>query len=153
MAIDTKKNAETGGATVTVASKLAMDFILRLYAFKSRNELVMGGGSREVKQAEVVHGVPEYTIQGNSWAQNKGPHQQIASGYAITHGIPKEFWERWLEQNKESDVIRNGIIFAHAESASTMAEAREKVDVTSGMERLDPNKLPKGLRTADRASA
>jgi hypothetical protein len=144
-----KQNDVPSNATVSVASKLPMDLTLKLFNFVTKNELVMGGGSREVKVAELARGAKHFVVQGNSWAQNKGAHQQIVGGYAITHGIPREFWERWLEQNKESDIVVNGMLFAHGESASTIAEAKEKEDQKSGLERLDPNKLPKGLHKSD----
>ncbi|MFM0141740.1 hypothetical protein [Paraburkholderia sp. RL18-085-BIA-A] len=145
-----KKHNETGAnATVTVASKFPMDFTLRIYDFVKRYEPVMGGGTREVKIAERRRGSKEFIVQGNSWAQNRGPHQTLNFGYAITSGIPKAFWDEWLEQNKDADYVVNGMLFAHAETASTMSEAREKEKEKSGLERLDPNKLPKGIETAD----
>src|ERR1700752_4012000 len=110
-----KNNDVPSNATVSVASKLPMDLTLRLFRWVKRNELVMGGGSREVRIAEEVPGSKRFIVQGNSWAQNKGAHQQIVGGYAITHGIPKDFWEQWLEQNKDSDMIVNHMLFAHQE--------------------------------------
>jgi hypothetical protein len=144
-----RNNDVPSNATVTVASKFPMDFILRLYDFVKRYEPVMGGGTREVKIAERRRGSKEFIVQGNSWPQNKGPHQQLNFGYAITSGIPKAFWDEWLEQNKEADYVANGMLFAHAETASTMSEAREKEKEKSGLERLDPKNLPKGIETAD----
>lgn len=144
-----KQNDSPSNASVSVASKLPMDLTLKLFTFVTKNELVMGGGTREVKVAEATRGAKQFIVQGNSWAQNKGAHQQIVGGYAITHGIPKDFWELWLEQNKDSDIVVNGMLFAHQEAASTTAEAKEKESEKSGLERLDPNKLPKGLQTSD----
>lgn len=144
-----KHNDSPSNATVTVASKFPMDFTLRLFDFVKRYEPILGGGQREIKIAERRHGAKDFIVQGNSWAQNKGPHQQINCGYAITHGIPKAFWDEWLEQNKDADFVVNGMLFAHAETASTMAEAREKEKERSGLERLDPKKLPKGIEQAD----
>lgn len=144
-----KNNDIPSNATVTVASKLPMDFVLKLYTWTKRNELVMGGGTREVRVAEAARGVKQFIVQGNSWAQNKGAHQQIVGGFAITHGIPKDFWDQWLEQNKDSDIIVNGMLFAHGETASAISEAKEKEKEKSGLERLDPNNLPKGLQKSD----
>lgn len=149
----TKKSESTGGATVTVASKLPMDFILQLHDKVKKFEPVMGGGTREYHIYQKRFGAPTYVINGVSYPQNKGPHQQLACGYAITHGIPKAFWEEWLDQQKDHEAVKNGMIFAHAEANSTLAEAREKENVRSGMERLDPHNLPKGLQTADRKAA
>jgi hypothetical protein len=144
-----KNNDVPSNATVTVASKLPMDFVLKLYTWATRSELVMGGGTREVRVAEAARGAKHFVVQGNSWAQNKGAHQQIVGGFAITHGIPKAFWEQWIEQNRESDIVVNGMLFAHGETASTIAEAKEKEKEKSGLERLDPNNLPKGLQKSD----
>lgn len=148
-----KHNDIPSNATVTVASKMPWDFILRIFDFVKRYEPVMGGGQREIKIAERRRGSQEFVIQGNSWAQKKGPHQQIvgpiSGGYAITRDIPKAFWDEWLEQNQDADFVRNKMLFAHADAASTIAEAKEKENEKSGLERLDPTKLPKGLQTSD----
>jgi hypothetical protein len=144
-----KHNDSPSNATVTVASKMPFDFVLKLYDFVERAEPVLGGGMRNFKQAQERRTAKTFIAQGNSWPQNKGPHQQLMGGFAITHGIPKAFWDEWLEQNKEADYVLNGMIFAHGEMASTMAEAREKETEKSGLERLDPNNLPKGLQTSD----
>jgi hypothetical protein len=144
-----KHNDSPSNATVTVASKLPMDFILKLYDFKEKHEPVMGGGVRNYRIAEARRGVKDFVVQGIAYPQNKGPHQTLSFGYAITTGIPKAFWDEWLEQNKEADYVLNGMIFAHQDAASTMAEAREKEAEKSGLERLDPTNLPKGLETSD----
>ncbi|TAL90910.1 MAG: hypothetical protein EPN62_00810 [Candidimonas sp.] len=144
-----KNNDVPSNSTVVVASKLPMDLILKLFDFKRQSEPVMGGGMREYKIAQPRPDTKVFVVQGNSFPQNKGAHQQIAHGFAITRDIPKAFWDEWLEQNKNSDYVRNGMIFAHEESASTMAEAHEKEGVKSNLERLDPNNLPDGLKTSD----
>lgn len=147
--ISLNKNATTGGATVMVASKLPFDLIMRLYDFKGHTEPVMGGGVREFKIAEQRMNAPSFVLTGNSYAQNKGPHQQLIGAYAVTHDVPKAFWDEWLDQNKHADFIVNGLIFAHGDSAGVRAESAEKDAVKSGLERLDPAKLPSGVETSD----
>ena len=144
-----KHNDVASNATVAVASKMPFDFTLKLYDFVEKAEPVMGGGVRRYKAAVPRASAQTFLVQGNSWPQNKGPHQQIVAGFAITHGVPKEFWEEWLEQNADADYVKNGLLFAHQEVASTLAEAREKEDEKTNLERLDPAKLPKGLATSD----
>ena len=144
-----RSNPETGSETVSVASKMPFDFTLRLFDFVEKHEPVMGGGSRSYKIAEQRRGTPEFVVMGNSFPQNKGPHQPLSGGYAITHGIPKDFWEAWLEQHAEADYVVNSIIFAQGDSASITAETKEKEGVKTNIERLDPNNLPKGLQTSD----
>ncbi len=143
-------NGSTGSETVTVASKLPMDFVLQLHDKVTRHEPVIGGGMREFAVYQQRFGAPTYIINGNSWAQNKGPHQQIQSGFAITHGIPKAFWEEWLDQQGNSDIVRNGMIFAHSDLASVTAHAKENENEKSGLERLDPADMKKfGLEKSD----
>lgn len=144
-----KHNDTPSTATVTVASKLPFDVIARLFDFRERTEPVMGGGVRTFKMAERRRGSKEFIFQGNSWAQNKGPHQELSFGYAVTRDIPKAFFDEWLEQNKEAEYVVNGMIFAHADANSTKAQAREMEEERSGLERLDPNKLPGRLTRSD----
>lgn len=141
-----KQNDVPSNATVTVASKAPFDIILKLYDFTERQEPVLGGGFRTFKQAQERIGAGPFIIQGNSWPQNKGPHQQIVGGYAITHGIPKAFWDEWAEQNKLSDYVKNNMIFAHVEPSSVTSKATDQTEIKSNLERLDPQKLPRGLQ-------
>jgi hypothetical protein len=133
------KNQQTGGATVSVASKLPMQYILRLNKKIERTIQAHGGTHREVISLPSPE-EGEYVIDGNSFPQNSGPYQQLAGGFAITHGIPKDFWEKWLSQYSHMDVVKKGFIFAHTEASSTIAHAKEMANEPSGFERLDPKK-------------
>jgi hypothetical protein len=141
-----KNNDVPSNATVVVASKAPFDIILKLYDFVERSEPVMGGGVRTFKQAQERMSAESFIVQGNSWAQNQGPHQQIVGGYAITHGIPRAFWDEWLDQNKELDMVKNKMIFAHSEAASVTSRATDQAELKSNIERLDPKNLPKGVQ-------
>jgi hypothetical protein len=130
--------------TVTVACKLPNGLILRGFRMDSVYESVMGGGQREVKIAHEV-GEPVY-INGNAHLQNEAPNCEISNGAALTHGVDKDFWDLWLSQNKDHLAVKNGLIFAHEKPVNATAEAREKAGVKSGLERLDPSNLPKGIK-------
>lgn len=134
---------EKSAATVTVACKLPHGLILRIFDMKETQEPVMGGGYRATKTAQERE--QRITVFGVAHPQNAAPKCEIVAGYAITHDVPKDFWNLWLQQNKESAVVKNNLIFAHDTIESTKAEAKEKIAVRSGLERLDPEKLPKGL--------
>ncbi|SDR17568.1 hypothetical protein [Paraburkholderia tuberum] len=144
-----KSNDVEANATVIVASKLPMDLIARLYNAVERAEPVMGGGVRKFRVYEPRPDTKAFIFQGNSFPQNKGAHQRIVAGYALTHDIPKAFWDEWLAQNEKSDYITNGMIFAHTQDGSTVAHAKEMEGEKSNLERLDPDNLPKGLKTDD----
>lgn len=143
-----RNNDVDANTTVVVASKLPFDIILRLFDFQKKADPVMGGGVREYKIA-AVRQEKTFIVQGNSFAQNAGAHQEIYSGFAFTRDIPKAFWDEWLEQNKNADYVRNGLIFAHTNTNSVKAESREKEGVKTNLERLDPQNLPRGLKTSD----
>lgn len=140
------------GETVTVACKLPNGIKLRIFDMVKKDMPVMGGGMREVPEAVEVQG-QSFIINGNTHPQNAAPRCLIVGGFALTSNVPKELWDRWLEQNKESDIVRNGLIFAHAkdQDASARAQAKERAALRSGLERLDPEHLPQGIKTADKA--
>lgn len=142
--------------TVTIACKLPHGLLLRNFKMEETQEPVMGGGFRSVKVARQVGDTVR--INGNAHPQDKAPIQTIVqgTGYALTPGVDKEFWDAWLVANKDHMAVRNGLIFAHEKEASAVAEAREKKSVRSGLERLDPDKLPRGIekvKTADAVAA
>lgn len=125
---------------VVVGCKLPNGLILHCFVMETRREPLMGGGMREVHQARRL---PEtYTLNGNAMdvakmAQGDVPHL-IIGGYGVTRDIPREFWERWEEQNRDSDLVRGGFIFAVADEASARARAQDGAKLRSGLEPLDP---------------
>ncbi len=145
----------TTGDTVTVACKLPNGLILRVFDMIETQEPVMGGGFRNVKIAR-LKGVP-IPVYGNRSPFGELPKCKIVAGFALTPGIPKEFWELYLEQNKDSEVIRNGILFAHESLDSVEGEAKENADVKTGLQPLsrdsrgnmDDSRIPKRINTAD----
>lgn len=143
-------STNSGATTVTVACKHPHGLKLRLFEMVERTE-VTHGGTRTIKVAQERHDT--VTIKGNAHPQNRAPNATISHGFALTHGVPKEFWDAWVEQNKDSDLVKNGLIFAHAGAANTEAESREKESVKSGLERLDPDNLPRGIAKADEQAA
>lgn len=133
--------------TVTVACKLPHGLKLRLFNMIDTQEPILGGGYRTVKVAREQ--AKSITIKGWSHAQNMAPDAPIVGGYALTMNVDKDFWDAWLEQNQELDAVRNKLIFAHEKPVNAEAESKEKRDVRSGLERLDPKKLPKGINQSD----
>ncbi len=110
---------------VTVGCKLPNGLQLNIYGKAARE-----GDPPPVTQSVVLAGA-------NS--------SSIVNGHGITPGVSRELWDAWLAQNKDSDVVRNGLVFAHDRAENAMAEAKEKANNRSGMEGIDPKKLPKGI--------
>ena len=135
--------------TVTIACKLPHGLRMKVYNFTERSELVVGGGTRTVKIAEPIEG--DIVVAGWSHPQNRDAKAQQVEGFALTPNVPKEFWDKWLEQNKTADYVRNGMIFAYEKHADAEARARNDRERKSGLERLDREKMPKGLEIAKAA--
>jgi len=71
--------------------------------------------------------------------RGRSPEFNAVHGYALTPGVPRDFWEMWLEQNKKAAYVLNKCIFA----MSSEARARDKVKsemskMLSGLEPIDP---------------
>lgn len=135
---------------VTVAAKLPHGLVMRIFEMVETQEPVMGGGFRAIK---VARERPErVTLNGFAHAQNKAPNAPQIEGFAMTHSVDKDFWDAWLAQNNTSDIVKNGLIFAHEKTGNTEANAKNNKDVRSGLERLEPTKLPRGLETRNSAT-
>jgi hypothetical protein len=91
----------------------------------------------------------EFVIEGNSWPHGMAPVSPMASGFALTPGVDKAFFDLWLDQNKTADMVKNGLLFAHSETRSVEAQARDHEAIKSGLERLDPANLPREFRKKD----
>lgn len=145
------------GDTVTVACKIPNGLLLRVFDMVSSQEPVLGGGMRETRTA--VQKGEQVKVSGPAIPRGPDLNEQVmeglpqlAGGYALTHGVDADFFETWLEQNKDSDVVKNGLIFAHSKPADARAESKEKTDVRSGLEPLAQSKDPRAPRNVKIAS-
>jgi len=142
----------TGTDTVAVGCKIPQGFTLQLHEFREMEEVTLGG-HRTVRQAFPV-GEP-FVLNGPAHPQNEGPRCLIVGGFAVTHGVPKDLWDKWMDQTgKYLPAVREGMIIAYSAVGKLRDAARERVGVTTGLERLNPNKLPVmnkkfELKTAD----
>eukprot|EP01037_Dinobryon_pediforme_P023421 gene23421-24867_t len=136
--------------TVTVACKIPNGLQLRVFKTEDVEEAVLGGGTRTVKRATQVGDIVK--IHGPASPFGVAPKAPIAGGYALTHNVPAEFFAEWMKQNADSDLVRNGLIFASAKPDTTTGWAKERESVRSGLEPIDPTKLPKGIEPASKAA-
>ncbi|MGY0790954.1 hypothetical protein ACW7BJ_16430 [Azospirillum argentinense] len=141
----------TTGETVTVACKLPHGLRLRTFTMAETSEPVMGGGFRKV---EVARPDPmTFVIHGAAVPKGVSAEHAIRGGYAITPGVPKDFWDKWLAQNADSDLVRSGLIFAHERSHYAEDEAKERRDVRSGLEPIDPSNPQARVRGVEKGVA
>lgn len=136
-----QENQSKSTATVTVACKHPPGFMLQLHAFFEASVPVSGGGARTEKMARPM-GDP-VRIAGPATPHGEAPRAIIVGGYALTSGVPKEFWDKWLAQNEGAAVVKNHIIFAYDKEADTRADAKEHAKLRTGMEPIDPKAPPK----------
>lgn len=138
--------------TCIVGCKLPNGIILQLSEMQDSHENAPMGGARVVKIGRKVG--EQFTAKGNrvpvgSDGQRMIPDYLILggvdAGYALTHGIPREFMERWMEQHKDSDLVKNKMVIIANDEASIRSIAKENEEVKSGLEPLDPANPPRSI--------
>ena len=126
--------------TICVACKLPHGLKLQLQAPTDIKENTIFG-PRESKQWFRIPG-KVVTIQGFAHQANKAPNAPLKHGFALTHGVDADFFEEWMKQNRDSDVVQNGFIFASAKEPDAVAHARDYKDERCGFEPINPDNLP-----------
>lgn len=132
------------GKTVTVACKLPHGMIMQIHKGYDSEEPVFGGGVRKVTRFETV-GSP-ITLNGNSSYQDQAPGYSIRGGFALTHNVPAKFFRQWCKEQKDSDFIKKGLVYACSDVHDAEDKAKEHRSIKSGLERLDRNNLPRVSR-------
>jgi hypothetical protein len=132
--------------TVTVALKLPHGLVLRLFDMVKKVEPAFGGGVREF---EIAQAKPQrVTLNGYAAPWGMSPNCIVVGGYALTPNVDAEFFQTWMAQNKESNLVKNHLIFAYARDNDTSAKAREYEATRCGLEPIDPEKPPQQFRHA-----
>ena len=135
------------GQTVTVACKIPNGLYLRVFEFVDHDEPVLGGGIRTVKTA--VPKGEKVLINGPAVPFGVHPKHRIEEGYALTYNVDKELWDLWFEQNKDTDIVKNKLIWASEKPDNMRGFARENAARLSGMEPVTPGndyRVPKSPR-------
>jgi hypothetical protein len=79
-------------------------------------------------------------------------HSDAVGGFGMTHNVNAAFFAEWLEKNKSLDMVKNGLIFAHAEVKSVVDVALNSEDLKSGLEPLNPDKPAPGIEPLSAAA-
>jgi hypothetical protein len=116
-------NKSNSTDTVTVGCKLPHGLMLKLTKH--------GEGSRQ------------YRVRGSN-ASN------IVGGFGITEGVPRDFWDEWVKHHAAISIVKQGLIFALGDKASVQDKAKEYASLANGLEALDPNKTPEGIKTLEK---
>jgi len=126
---------------VTVACKLPNGLILRTFKKEKFQRPVIGGGMREVEEYQPDG--RQFMVNGNTAPYAKplldanGDAIMLEQSFALTPNIPKDFWDLWFEQNKNSEVVKKGFIFASPKQLEIRAQAKAYRDEKHGLEPID----------------
>ena len=127
------------GQKVTVACKHPPGIVMRAFEWNEEDVPVFGGG---VKRQQVARPTgDQVVIHGPKVAFGVIPDFPIIGGYALTHNVDAERWDIWLEQNKNSDLVKKHQIFAYEKPEMADGWAREHVSVRSGLEGINPSSV------------
>lgn len=69
----------------------------------------------------------------------------IIGGHGITEGVDADFFNAWLAAHQDLAFVQEGFLFAHEKANNTAAQAKERADVETGLEPMDPDAKPAGL--------
>lgn len=145
--------------TVTVACNHPPGLLLHLDEMVEQDVPVLGGGTKTVKVARrvgpevkingpaVPHGVaPKFVIVGAT----RAPDGSLGrDGYALTPNVDAEFFRKWMEQNKDTALVQNRVIYALEKDADAKAWATDNKDARSGLEPLNPKNDPRRPKTSN----
>jgi hypothetical protein len=126
---------------VTVACKYPPGVIIRGFKMVPRQEIIMGGQTRDIVEAVPTGEI--FVIKGPGAPFGQSPKAPVSSGFALTANVDAAVWEQWLAQNKDSELVRNGLIFAHAKPAELDAVTRANETRRTGLEPMTPDGDPR----------
>ena len=127
------------GETVTIASKMQLGLILRIYKVVDGVEHGPNGGKVVSKISVPIPG-QEFVVQGCALGRAADFRmKELVGGFVLTPGCPKELWDRWMEQTgRHMDCVKNELIFAYRKPDDAKAHAKSNKDELSGLEPISP---------------
>lgn len=116
------------GATVTVACKLPHGLHIQIREIE------------KTRDGEISKGIgPVVTLNGAN-------HDEAIAGHGFTPDVDKEFFDKWLSQNKEQPFVKNKLVFAQEKEGSAKAQAKDQKGNKTGFEGIDPQKPGDGIK-------
>lgn len=77
-----------------------------------------------------------YTLKGAN-------SSRIVGGHGLTEGIDAEFMSQWFKRHARHPAVVNNMIFLHSNPKAAASIAKERRDLVTGFEAIDP--LKKGM--------
>ena len=139
----------TSANTVTIACKHPSGLLLRLSRFEEVQEPVLGGGTRAIKRA--FPSGQEIRVNGPAKPFGAEPTCETSGGYALTFGVPKDFWDEWKRQNEGSKLLAEHVVMAYEKAEVARDAAKDHKTVKTGLEPLNMATIRKDgvVRAAD----
>lgn len=128
-------------AVVSVACKHQPGILMRVFDLTEYDVPVLGGGTR--KESRATASEAPIKINGPAVPHGQAPGYLIIGGYAITPNVPAAIATKWMMQNKDSDLVRNNLIFISDKADTVEKKAKEQKEIRSGLERLDVRSIQK----------
>jgi hypothetical protein len=145
-----KKEAapHNGTETVTVALKHPTGIVLEVFEKKS---MAVPDGRGAMRDEPMFRSTgKQFPINGTRVPFGKAPKFPIVGGYALTQGVPKDVWDKWLEQHHDHPLVENELITAFPQLDMAQDFAEEHKDLRSGMEPLLQKGDPRTPKTQNR---
>jgi hypothetical protein len=137
---------QRAGAKVIVACKIGVPYVnLQLCEMIEVNEETQTG-SRKRMQGRRTGSVVR--LRGTAYPRGAKPSEfpdppVMVGGAALNYGIDKDWFDQWLDQNKRSALVMNGLIFAHEKEDMVRGQATEQAAILSGLEPINPKSDPR----------
>jgi hypothetical protein len=135
-------------AALVVICKHPPGILMRVFEKEEIDVNVLGGGTRKEPRSFAVG--ESVRINGPAVPFGQAPRCRIVNGYAITTNVPAEAARKWMDQNKTSAMVRNGLIDVFPDVQTAEAEAKKRGRILSGLEQLDVGSIQKNGRTVPR---
>lgn len=153
---------------VSMGCKLPNGLRMRVFKSYEESEPVMGGGSRSVTRWR--QDGESFILNGNRYQVNETGAQNVShvieGGFGITNNVPAEFAQRFIKQNEDAAIVKEGLVFIMGNETEARAKAKDGAKKTSGLEPLDPTftlredgvlvpndpRIPKGTATGAQKS-
>jgi hypothetical protein len=119
---------------VTVACKLPNGLELRLYKFEEQVENLYGGGKHKFTIAVPTGDMVRLRGPSIPWGHSS---PDVIHGVGLTEGVDRDFFAEWLRQNVNTEIVKNGLVYAYEDRYDTVAHAKEHRKELSGLEPLD----------------
>jgi len=135
-------------ATVTVLCRLPHGVRLRLapQGETERRVQMSANGTPDRSPTRIER---EVIVNGANKAPNYHPKDNVMLGRVGRTTVDKSFWDAWLAQHKDSDLVKNHCVFAEVSERNVESRVREFETEKTGFEPVDPAELKrKGFEVA-----